>query len=156
LLVRDTLAAAGLPPHRLEIEITETTLLADTVRCRTALHQLQSLGVGISLDDFGTKYSNLSYLHSFPLRKVKIDQSFVKDLTTNSRMLTLLRGVARMSADLGLRLVVEGVETHEQLLLISAVESVDEVQGYLFAPPLPASAIRKLLHAGPFEIEKVA
>jgi diguanylate cyclase (GGDEF)-like protein len=156
LLVHDALAGAGLPAHRLEIEITETTLLTDTVRCRSALHQLQALGVGISLDDFGTKYSNLSYLHSFPLRKVKIDQSFVKDLATNSRMVTLLRGVARMSADLGLRLVVEGVETDEQLLLISAVESVDEVQGYLFAPPLPASAIRKLLRAAPVQIERVA
>jgi diguanylate cyclase (GGDEF)-like protein len=156
LLVRDTLAEAGLPPHRLEIEITETTLLTDMARCRTALHQLQALGVGISLDDFGTKYSNLSYLHTFPLRKVKIDQSFVKDLTTDNRMLTLLRGVARMSADLGLRLVVEGVETDEQLLLISAVESVDEVQGYLFAPPMPASAIRKLLRTAPVQIEKVA
>ena len=156
LLVRDTLTASGLPPQRLEIEITETTLLTDTVRSRTALHQLQSLGVGISLDDFGTKYSNLSYLHSFPLRKVKIDQSFVKDLTTNDRMLTLLRGVARLSAELGLRLAVEGVETEEQLLLISAEDSVDEVQGYLFAPPLPGSAVSKLLRAASVGIEKVA
>jgi len=156
LLVRDTLAAAGLPPQRLEIEITETTLLKDTVRSRTALHQLQALGVRISLDDFGTKYSNLSYLHSFPLHKVKIDQSFVKDLTTNDRMLTLLRGVARLSAELGLRVAVEGVETEEQLLLISAESSVDEVQGYLFAPPLPASAVRKLLYGAPMQVEKVA
>jgi diguanylate cyclase (GGDEF)-like protein len=156
LLVRDTLAAAGLPPDRLEIEITETTLLKDTVRSRTALHQLQALGVSISLDDFGTKYSNLSYLHSFPLHKVKIDQSFVTNLTTNDRMLTLLRGVARLSGELGLRVAVEGVETEEQLLLISAEASINEVQGYLFAPPLPASALRKLLYAAPVQIEKVA
>jgi diguanylate cyclase (GGDEF)-like protein len=156
LLVHDTLAATGLPAHRLEIEITETTLLTDKVRSRTALNQLQALGVGISLDDFGTKYSNLSYLHSLPLRKVKIDQSFVKDLTTNDRMLTLLRGVARLSSELGLRLAVEGVETDEQLLLISAEESVDEVQGYVFAPPLPASAIRKLLCSPSVQIERVA
>lgn len=156
LLVRDTLAATGLPAHRLEIEITETTLLADKVRSRSTLNQLQALGVGISLDDFGTKYSNLSYLHSLPLRKVKIDQSFVKDLTTNDRMLTLLRGVARLSSELGLRLAVEGVETDEQLLLISAEGRVDEVQGYVFAPPLPASAIRKLLCAAPVQIERVA
>jgi diguanylate cyclase (GGDEF)-like protein len=156
LLVRDTLAAAGLPPDRLEIEITETTLLKDTVRSRTALHQLQALGVSISLDDFGTKYSNLSYLHSFPLHKIKIDQSFVTNLTTNDRMLTLLRGVARLSGELGLRVAVEGVETEEQLLLISAEASINEVQGYLFAPPLPASALRKLLYAAPVQIEKVA
>jgi diguanylate cyclase (GGDEF)-like protein len=155
-LVRDALAAAGLPPSRLEVEITETTLLKDTVRSRTALHQLQALGVSISLDDFGTKYSNLSYLHSFPLHKVKIDQSFVKNLTTSERMLTLLRGVARLSAELGLRVAVEGVETEDQLALIAVEHSVNEVQGYLFAPPLPASAIRKLLYAASVRVEKVA
>jgi EAL domain-containing protein (putative c-di-GMP-specific phosphodiesterase class I) len=112
--------------------------------------------VSISLDDFGTKYSNLSYLHSFPLHKVKIDQSFETNLTTNDRMLTLLRGVARLSGELGLRVAVEGVETEEQLLLISAEASINEVQGYLFAPPLPASALRKLLYAAPVQIEKVA
>lgn len=156
VLVRDTLESAGLSPNRLEIEITETTLLQDTVRIRTALHQLEALGVSISLDDFGTKYSNLSYLHSFPLHKVKIDQSFVKNVTTSERMLTLLRGVARLSADLGLRVAVEGIETEEQLALISQEASVDEVQGYLFALPMPAAAIRKLLRAVNVQIEKVA
>src|SRR4051794_18554592 len=90
--------------------------------------------------------SSLSYLHSFPLHKVKIDQSFVQDLK-NARCVTLLRGVARLSAELGLRVTVEGVETDEQLALIAGETSVDEVQGYLLGRPLPAADIRRLLGA---------
>ncbi len=144
-LVRETLSASGLPPHRLEIEITETTLLQDTEKSRAALRELQRMGVHVSLDDFGTKYSSLSYLHSFPLNKIKIDQSFVRNLVGNSRMMTLLRGIVHLSAELGLRVAVEGIETTEQLELISAEGKVDEVQGYLFGIPMPASALRTLL-----------
>jgi diguanylate cyclase (GGDEF)-like protein/PAS domain S-box-containing protein len=147
LLVRDALAASGLAANRLEIEITETMLLHDTARSRTALHKLKRLGVRVSLDDFGTKYSSLSYLHSFPLHKVKIDQSFVQNLTNDPRMVTLLRGIVRLSAELGLRVAVEGIETAEQLALIIAENKVDEVQGFLFGVPLPASALRPLLRA---------
>ena len=159
-LIRETLVATGLAANRLEVEITETTLLQDTIRTRAALHQLQGLGVRISLDDFGTKYSSLSYLHSFPLQKVKIDQSFVQDLAANERMQTLLRGVARLSAELGMRVAVEGVETEEQLALIAAEDCIDEVQGFLFGRPLPVAAIRQLLFAAtPLKagkVEKVA
>jgi diguanylate cyclase (GGDEF)-like protein/PAS domain S-box-containing protein len=158
-LVRETLAATNLPAHRLEIEITETTLLQDTRRTRAELRQLEALGVRISLDDFGTGYSSLSYLHSFPLHKVKIDQSFLQDLGDNERRLTLLRGMARLSAELGLRVTVEGVETEEQLALVAAEDSVDEVQGYLLGRPLPAGDIRTLLCAfdiAPARTEKVA
>jgi EAL domain-containing protein (putative c-di-GMP-specific phosphodiesterase class I) len=88
----------------------------------------------------------LSYLHSFPLHKVKIDRSFLEDLE-NARQTTLLRGMARLSAELGLRVTVEGVETEEQLALIAAETSVDEVQGYLLSRPLPAADFRKLLQA---------
>ena len=115
--------------------------------------------MSISLDDFGTGYSSLSYLHSFPLHKVKIDQSFLRELGDNERRLTLLRGMARLSAELGLRVAVEGVETDEQLALVAAEDSVDEVQGYLLGRPLPADEIRKLLYAfdvSPARIEKVA
>ena len=114
-LVRETLAATNLPAHRLELEITESTLLQDTKRIRADLQQLASLGVRISLDDFGTAYSSLSYLHSFPLHKVKIDQSFLQGLGDDERRVTLLRGITRLSAQLGLCVVVEGVETEEQL-----------------------------------------
>ncbi len=146
-LVRETLAAANLPAHRLEIEITESTLLQDTKRTRADLHQLAELGVKISLDDFGTAYSSLSYLHSFPLHKVKIDQSFLQGLGDDERRVTLLRGMTRLSAQLGLRVVVEGVETDEQLELLAAEDSIDEVQGYLLCRPMPASDLRKLLYA---------
>lgn len=146
-IVRKALAESGLPANRLEIEITETTMLQDTTKSRAALRALGRLGVRVSLDDFGTKYSSLSYLHSFPLHKVKIDQSFVQNLANNARMLTLLRGIVRLSAELGLRVAVEGIETEEQLALVAAEEGLDEVQGYLFGVPMPASALRTLLEA---------
>ena len=101
-LIRQTLAATGLPAERLHIEITELTLLQDTRKSRAALRQLEKMGVRVSLDDFGTGYSSLSYLQSFPLHKVKIDQSFVEDLDEHSARMTLLRGVARLSAELWL------------------------------------------------------
>jgi diguanylate cyclase (GGDEF)-like protein len=146
-LVRETLAATNLPAHRLEIEITETTLLQNTRRTRADLQQLSDSGVKISLDDFGTAYSSLSYLHSFPFHKVKIDQSFLQDLNDDQRRVTLLRGVTRLSAQLGLQVVVEGVETKEQLDLLASEDSIDEVQGYLLCRPMPAADLRKLLYA---------
>ena len=146
-LVRETLAATNLPAHRLEIEITETTLLQNTQRTRTDLRQLAELGVKISLDDFGTAYSSLSYLHSFPFHKVKIDQSFLQGLGDDERRVTLLRGMTRLSAQLGLRVVVEGVETQEQLELLASEDSIDEVQGFLLCRPMPAADLRKLLYA---------
>ncbi|HVX98651.1 MAG TPA: EAL domain-containing protein [Pseudorhodoplanes sp.] len=155
-LVRDVLDETGLPANRLELEITETTLLQDTRRSRAALRQLQALGVSISLDDFGTGYSSLSYLHSFRLDKVKIDQSFLRDLDGDGRKLTLLRGIVRLSAELGMRVAVEGVETEEQLALVAAELGVDEAQGFLFSRPLSGAEIRKLLFMYPPRIEKVA
>jgi diguanylate cyclase (GGDEF)-like protein/PAS domain S-box-containing protein len=146
-LVRETLAATNLPAHRLEIEITESTLLQNTKRTRADLDQLAEFGVKISLDDFGTAYSSLSYLHSFPFHKVKIDQSFLQGLGDDERRVTLLRGMTRLSAQLGLRVVVEGVETQEQLELLTGEDSIDEVQGYLLCRPMPAADLRKLLYA---------
>lgn len=146
-LVRETLAASNLPAGRLELEITESTLLQNTKRTRADLDQLAELGVKISLDDFGTAYSSLSYLHSFPFNKVKIDQSFLQGLGDDERRLILLRGMTRLSAQLGLRVVVEGVETQEQLELLAAENSIDEVQGYLLGRPMPAADLRRLLYA---------
>jgi len=144
--VRYALEVSGLPAQRLEIEITESSLLRNTQLTHDVLSQLRSLGVRISLDDFGTGYSSLSYLHNFPLQKVKIDRSFLEGIDTD-RPLTLLRGVARLSADLGMSVVVEGIETNEQLELISADGAVTEAQGYLFSRPVPAMRIRQLLNA---------
>jgi diguanylate cyclase (GGDEF)-like protein len=144
--VRYALEISGLAAHRLEIEITESSLLRNTQLTHDVLSQLRAIGVKISLDDFGTGYSSLSYLHNFPLQKVKIDRSFLEGIDTD-RPLTLLRGVARLSADLGMSVVVEGIETNEQLELISADGTVTEAQGYLFSRPVPAVRVRQLLNA---------
>lgn len=144
--VRYALEVSGLPASRLEIEITESSLLRNTQWTHDALQQLHAEGVRISLDDFGTGYSSLSYLHSFPLQKVKIDRSFLEGIDSD-RPLTLLRGVARLSSDLGMSVVVEGIETNEQLELISTDGTVTEAQGYLFSRPVPAQRIRQLLNA---------
>jgi diguanylate cyclase (GGDEF)-like protein len=144
--IRYALEVSGLPAQRLEIEITESSLLRNTQLTHDVLSQLRAIGVRISLDDFGTGYSSLSYLHNFPLQKVKIDRSFLEGIDAD-RPLTLLRGVARLSADLGMQVVVEGIETNEQLELISADGSVTEAQGYLFSRPVPAVRIRQLLNA---------
>lgn len=144
--VHYALQVSGLPAERLEIEITESSLMRNTQWTLDALQQLRSAGVRIALDDFGTGYSSLSYLHNFPLQKVKIDRSFLVGIETH-RPLTLLRGVARLSAELGMSVVVEGVETNEQLELIGADGTVTEAQGYLFSRPVPASRIRELLTA---------
>lgn len=144
--VRYALEVSGLPAHRLEIEITESSLLRNTQWTHDALAQLHAAGCRISLDDFGTGYSSLSYLHTFPLQKVKIDRSFLEGIDSD-RPLTLLRGVARLSADLGMSVVVEGVETNEQLELIGTDGTITEAQGYLFSRPVPAQRIRQLLDA---------
>jgi diguanylate cyclase (GGDEF)-like protein len=144
--VRYALEVSGLPADRLEIEITESSLLRNTQITHDVLERLRTIGVRISLDDFGTGYSSLSYLHNFPLQKVKIDRSFLEGIDTD-RPLTLLRGVARLSADLGMSVVVEGIETNEQLELVSADGTVTEAQGYLFSRPVPAVRVRQLLNA---------
>jgi diguanylate cyclase (GGDEF)-like protein len=156
--IRYALDVSGLPANRLEIEITESSLLRNTQLTHDVLAQLRELGVRISLDDFGTGYSSLSYLHNFPLQKVKIDRSFLEGIDTD-RPLRLLRGVARLSADLGMSVVVEGIETNEQLELINADGTVTEAQGYLFSRPVPAARVRQLLNAShgrrPDEVEFV-
>jgi EAL domain-containing protein (putative c-di-GMP-specific phosphodiesterase class I) len=114
------------------------------------------MGVRISLDDFGTGYSSLAYLHSFPLSKVKIDRSFLQGVDKSDRSLNLLHGVARLSADLGMSVAVEGIETEEQLALIARGGNVDEAQGFLIGMPMPASDLRDVLLAQPELVDKVA
>jgi EAL domain-containing protein (putative c-di-GMP-specific phosphodiesterase class I) len=154
--IRKALDTSVLPANRLELEITESVLVQDTEATRAVLHQIKELGVRISLDDFGTGYSSLSYLRSFPLDKVKIDRSFLQGIGTSERSQTLLHGVARLSAQLGLAVTVEGVETEEELAIIAHEPSIDEVQGYLFSPAIPSRAIRKLLYSTHAQIGKVA
>jgi diguanylate cyclase (GGDEF)-like protein len=146
--VKEALVAANLPPSRLEIEITESVLLQDTETTRAILRQMHDHGVKVSLDDFGTGYSSLSYLHSFPLDTVKIDRSFLAAAATSKRALPLLRNVARLIAELGMWVTMEGVETKEQLDLITAEGNFDEAQGFLFSPAVRAAEIEAMLDPG--------
>jgi diguanylate cyclase (GGDEF)-like protein len=154
--IREALQAANLAPDRLEIEITESVFLDDSEITRLLLDQLHEMGVRISLDDFGTGYSSLSYLHSFPLNKVKIDRSFLQGLEASSRSLSLLYGVARLSAELDLSVTVEGVETQEQLALIARERSITEVQGFVISPAVPENEIRALLFSPVSQMDRVA
>jgi len=144
--VRTSLASSRLAPERLELEITESALVKDTEAARAVLTQLRTLGVKISLDDFGTGYSSLSYLHSLPLNKIKIDRSFLLEIESSERSRTLLSGVARLSDELGLSVVAEGIETEEQLALLVRDGHVQEVQGFLFSRAIPGKQIRELLY----------
>jgi diguanylate cyclase (GGDEF)-like protein len=137
------LAATGLHPTRLEIEITETVLLHNRETTLAVLHQLRALGVRIAMDDFGTGYSSLTYLQCFPFDKIKIDRSFVKDITENKGSLNIVRAVAALANGMGMTATAEGVETREQLDKITA-EGCTEMQGDLFSRPLPASEIERL------------
>ena len=114
LAVISALASSGLPPHRLELEITESVLLQDSELTLTTLHQLRALGVRIAMDDFGTGYSSLSYLRSFPFDKIKIDQSFVRDMSGKEDSIAIVRAVAGLGKNLGMATTAEGVETQEQ------------------------------------------
>ncbi len=145
--VRKALKTSGLPASRLELEVTESVMLQDMEKTREVLHKLCDLGIRISLDDFGTGYSSLSYLHSLPLHKVKIDRSFVIDINTNTKSLTLLKNIVQMSKQLGLSIVVEGIERDDQLDTITSEVDVDEIQGFLFSPPHTATNISTMLSA---------
>jgi diguanylate cyclase (GGDEF)-like protein len=141
------LAGSGLHPTRLEIEITETVLLHNRETTLAVLHQLRALGIRIAMDDFGTGYSSLTYLQCFPFDKIKIDRSFVKDITENTGSLNIVRAVAALAKGMGMTATAEGVETGEQLDKITS-EGCTEMQGFLFSRPLPASEIERLFLSG--------
>ncbi|MBK8768412.1 MAG: EAL domain-containing protein, partial [Burkholderiaceae bacterium] len=142
--VKDALAASGLQPSRLELEITESIFLQDSESNCALLGQLGALGVKISMDDFGTGYSSLSYLRSFPFDKIKIDQSFIRSLSTNESSVAIVRAVCELARTFGASTTAEGVETDDQLTQIRA-EGCTEVQGYIFSKPLPAGEIPAML-----------
>jgi diguanylate cyclase (GGDEF)-like protein/PAS domain S-box-containing protein len=141
--VLDSLAQSGLPAHRLELEITESVLLQNSEATLATLHALRGGGVRISLDDFGTGYSSLSYLRSFPFDKIKIDRSFVEDVTSRNDSLAIVRAVTGLGRSLGIATTAEGVETPAQLELLRR-EGCTQAQGYLFSKPRPASEVKKL------------
>ena len=145
-VVVDALATSGLAPERLELEITESILLHDSKTTLAMLFQLREMGVRIAMDDFGTGYSSLSYLQTFPFDKIKIDRSFVKDITHAAGSLNIVRAVAAMAKGLGMQTTAEGVETQEQLDAVKA-EGCTEMQGFLLSRAVPAGEIAKLLEA---------
>lgn len=140
------LAASGLPASRLELEITEGVLLKDTEETLATLRGLRSLGVRIAMDDFGTGYSTLDYLHSFAFDRIKIDQSFVRDLCSSAASLAIVQAVTGLGRSLGMATTAEGVETDEQFERLRA-EGCNEVQGTLLGLPTTAAKARKLLAA---------
>ena len=138
------LELAKIGAERLEVEITESALLAESELTLKTLHQLRDIGVRISMDDFGTGYSSLSYIRSFPFDKIKIDQSFVRDLASREDSLAIVKAVIGLGRSLGISTTAEGVETEAQLDLVRQ-QGCTEVQGFLFSRPLSASAIAELL-----------
>ncbi|MBB4002263.1 MAG: EAL domain-containing protein [Aurantimonas endophytica] len=141
--VISALAAAGIRPERLHLEITESVLLAASDQTLATLHQFKNLGVRIAMDDFGTGYSSLSNLRSFPFDTIKIDQSFVRDLSTGPEALSVVQLIISLGTSLGMETTAEGVETEAQYACLQAL-GCTHVQGYLFARPKPA---RELDHA---------
>lgn len=140
------LTSAGLDPQRLELEITESVLLHDEAWVRSLLDRLSALGVRIAMDDFGTGYSSLSYLRSFPFAKIKIDRSFVEELGGEAESLAIVQATIQLSRKLGMETTAEGVETTEQLDILTA-EGCTHAQGFHISRPVPAEAIEPLLEA---------
>ncbi|MBV9562783.1 MAG: EAL domain-containing protein [Bradyrhizobium sp.] len=145
-IVMDALRQSGLPAKRLELEITETLLLEKSSQVQATLHALRALGVRISMDDFGTGYSSLSYLRSFPFDKIKIDQSFVRDLAANPEAQAIIRSIVSLGKSLGVTITAEGVETEAELSCLRA-EGCHEGQGFLFSRARPHAEIIELLRA---------
>jgi predicted signal transduction protein with EAL and GGDEF domain len=146
-VVLNALATSGLAPERLQLEMTEATLLHDTEAVLAILYQLKELGVEIAIDDFGTGYSSLSYLQSFPFARIKIDRSFVKDITDDVGSINIVRAVAALAKGLGMETTAEGVETQLQRDKVAA-EGCTEMQGFLFSQARPAGDIAQLFFGG--------
>jgi diguanylate cyclase (GGDEF)-like protein len=143
-LVFSALAHSGLSPRRLELEITESVLLAEEQKTLATLHKLREFGVSIAMDDFGTGYSSLGYLRSFPFDKIKIDKSFISDLLTRKDCLAIVRAVSGLGTSLGISITAEGVETEAQLERLKS-EGCTEGQGFLFSAPRPASELPTMI-----------
>ena len=135
-MARQILDETGMPPANLELEITESALIYDVELAIATMEQLNELGVSISLDDFGTGYSSLSYLKRFPINMLKIDKSFIDEVTTDPGSEVIVKTIIVMAHSLGLKVIAEGVETREQLTMLREY-GCDQAQGYLIARPLP-------------------
>jgi diguanylate cyclase (GGDEF)-like protein len=143
-VVLSALATSGLPATRLELEITESIFISNVERTLDALHGLRKLGVRIALDDFGTGYSSLSYLRSFPFDKLKIDQSFVRDLTAGGNANAVIRAITTLADALGMETLAEGVEDEAQAEILRQ-EGCRQIQGYLLSRPINARAVHEFI-----------
>ncbi|SCW46623.1 EAL domain, c-di-GMP-specific phosphodiesterase class I (or its enzymatically inactive variant) [Rhizobium mongolense subsp. loessense] len=140
-------ADSGLSAFQLELEITESVLLTDSEAALATLHHIKGLGVRIAMDDFGTGYSSLSYLRLFPFDKIKIDQSFIRELGDSKDCAAIVKAVVDLGSSLGITTTAEGVETTDQLDQVRE-HGCTEIQGYFFGKPLPFSHVEKLLRKG--------
>lgn len=154
-VVIGALAESGMPARKLQLEITETVLLQNTFATLATLHELRKLGVQIALDDFGTGYSSLSYLRSFPFDKIKIDRSFIQDLSNGAEPIAIVQAVANLAKCLNMTSTAEGVETQQQMDMLQSM-GCTEMQGYLFSRARPASEIRQFFGQNPVRITGAA
>jgi diguanylate cyclase (GGDEF)-like protein/PAS domain S-box-containing protein len=142
--VTRALAESGIDPAMLELELTESILIQDTENVLATVQRLKHMGIKLSIDDFGTGYSSLSYLKRFRVDKLKIDQSFIRDLATDAEDAAIVRAVIQMARSLGLRTIAEGVETQRALELLRLYHC-DEVQGYFISRPIPAESFQAFI-----------
>ena len=142
--VLDALDESGLAPTRLHLEVTESSLIEELGAVRLILEELRQHGITIAIDDFGTGFSSLSYLDSLPVDQVKIDRSFVRNIGEDAKRLKLLRGIVTLSRQLDLGIIVEGVETQEQLALLAKYDLADLIQGYVYSMPIASNAVADL------------
>ncbi|HVS30188.1 MAG TPA: EAL domain-containing protein [Thermoanaerobaculia bacterium] len=142
--IRNVVMETGIDPSSLEVEITESNAMQNAENTMYTLRELKALGIRISMDDFGTGYSSLNYLKRFPIDTLKLDQIFVRDVTTDPTDAAIVSAVISMAHSLNLKVVAEGVETEEQLDFLRR-QHCDVIQGYLFSPPLPANALESFL-----------
>ena len=145
-LVRRVIAETGLAPRHIELEVTESAAMQDVESSVAMMRELKAIGVELSIDDFGTGYSSLAYLKRFPLDKLKVDQSFVRNMAEDGNDASIVQAVIALGHSLNLRVIAEGVETEEQLAMLKGYDC-EEMQGYLFSKPLPAQEIPALLEA---------
>jgi EAL domain-containing protein (putative c-di-GMP-specific phosphodiesterase class I) len=142
--VAETIREAGIPPSLVELELTESVLIRDAEETLKKLEALSQLGVSLSIDDFGTGYSSLSYLKRFPIRKLKIDRSFVEDLPHDESDIAIVTAIIHLAHAMKMRVIAEGVETAGQRDLLMQL-GCDEVQGYLYSPALPPDQMSAML-----------
>lgn len=145
--VRQALDISGLPPERLELEITESAFVEESDGLKAIFDELLAIGVSLALDDFGTGYSSLGYLHRFPISKIKIDRSFVMDILTSNRAIAVVHSIMALADGLGIPTIAEGIETPEQAAMLR-LSGCDDGQGYLFARPIEGQAVVEMM-AGP-------